>query len=149
MLLRRILAVAAGVVVFIAIVSICDGVANALFQSPPSVDPSNPDALRDQMANVPLGALVTVLAGSTLGALAGTYITGILIGDGATYWPFVTGVIGLAATVMNALTLPHPSWFVLAAPAGVIGASVLGWWLSGRRTRPIRKIAPSPQRPAA
>ncbi len=119
-MLRQILAVAAGIVVFLAIVAALDGLASVLFPLPPSIDPNNPDVFRDYMANLPTGALVIVLLGSTLAAFAGTYVSGILVGGGAWYWPYVTGAIGLVATLWNALSLPHPLWFVVAAPLGAL-----------------------------
>ncbi|MGQ0642030.1 MAG: hypothetical protein ACT4P6_14865 [Gemmatimonadaceae bacterium] len=142
-MLRRILAVAAGVVVFLAVVALLDGLASVLFPAPPSIE-TNADAIPDQMPSIPLGALVIVLAGSTLAAFGGSYVTGMLGGAGVSYWPYVTGAIGLAATVTNALSLPHPLWFVVAAPVGVIGATVLGAWLSGRNAPGPRKVAPAP-----
>ncbi|MGH7711082.1 MAG: hypothetical protein ACREOG_07350 [Gemmatimonadaceae bacterium] len=148
-MLRRILAIAAGIVVFIAIVSIFDGLGSLLFPTPPGFDPNNPDAIRERMANTPAGALAIVLLGSTLAALAGSYVTSMLIGVGGMLWGFVTGGLGLLATLVNALTVPHPAWFVIAALVGVIGATVLGVWLSGRRKPARVSRTTAPPRPAA
>jgi hypothetical protein len=145
-MLRRILAIAAGIVVFLAVVAALDGVKTLLFPPPPNVDASNPDALRDLAANAPVAALAIVIAGSTLGALAAAYVSGILIGGNATFWPYITGTVALLATLTNALRLPHPLWFVAAAPLGVVAATVLGAWLAARMSRgrlPARTPAPA------
>jgi hypothetical protein len=132
-MLRRILAVAAGLVAFLALVAAFDGLASLLFPLPPSADPNNPDSFRPQLANVAAAALAIVLTGSTLAAIAGTYVTALLLDLGDVYWPFITGAIGLIATLANALTVPHPVWFVVAAPLGVIGGAGLAVWLASRR----------------
>jgi hypothetical protein len=128
--------------VFIAIAAAFDGLAGALFPPPQATDPSDLDAVREQMANIPLGAHVVVVVGSTLAAIAASYVTGILVGS-ASFWPFATGAIALALTLANALRSTRPSWFLIAAPAGVIAAAALGWWLSGRNAKPIKKVAPA------
>jgi O-antigen/teichoic acid export membrane protein len=146
-MLRRILAVVAGLVAFIALVAAFDGLSGALFPAPAGFDPNDIDSVRAHIENMPVVALVIVLAGSTLGALGGSFLTGFLIGEGVSFWPVITGVVGLCATMVNALTRPHPAWFVAAAPIGVVAATVLGWWLAWRRAGKSVRRAPASLNP--
>ncbi len=145
-MLRRILAVVAGLVAFITLVAAFDGLSSVFFPTPAGFDPNDVDSVRAHIENMPVVALVIVLAGSTLGALGGSFLTGVLIGEGSSFWPFITGAIGLVATVMNALGRPHPTWFVAAAPLGVVAATILGFWLVWRRGgKSVRRAPASPK----
>jgi hypothetical protein len=76
-----------------------------------------------------------VLALVWLAWAAGTYIGGWTAARIApTRRRWVAGFVGafvLAAALANLLLLPHPAWFVLAGPAGVVAAA---WW-AGRAPR--------------
>jgi len=148
-MLRRVLSVVAGLVVFIVLVALFDAISSALFPVPGGLDINDIDSVRAYLANIPVAGLAIVLAGSTLGALAGSFVTGLLIGQGSSFWPYITGVVGMAATLANAFTLPHPAWFVTAAPLLVIAATILGAWLASRSRRGSAPRARVSAKPAA
>lgn len=85
-MLRRSLALVAGLVLGMAIVFLVEGLGGIVFPAPPGMDPNNPDTVRDRMSLVSVGALLFVLAAWALGALAGSYVAGRLIGLGGALW---------------------------------------------------------------
>ncbi len=140
-MLRRILAVVAGLVVAMAVVFAVEALGGIAFPPPPGMDPADPDSVRHNMASVTIGALVFVLVAWTLGALAGSYVVGRLIGPGGWRWGLVAGAFVMLGGIANMTRIPHPLWFVLTSPAVVIGAAVLGAWLSRPRRASIRHNA--------
>jgi len=148
-MLRRVLSVVAGLVVFIVLVALCDAISSALFPIPGGLDINDTDSVRAYIANTPVAGLAIVLAGSTFGALAGSFVTGLLIGEGSSFWPYITGLFGMAATLANALTLPHPTWFVAAAPLLVIAATILGALLARRSRKTTAPRARASAKPPA
>lgn len=142
-MLRRILAVVAGLVVAMAVVFLVEALGGIVFPDPPGMDPANPDSVRDNMANVTVGALAFVLAAYALGAAAGSYVVGRLIGPGDWLWGLAAGGFVMLGAIANIYRIAHPMWFVVAAPLVVIGAAFLGAWLNRPRRSSIRRNAPA------
>lgn len=134
-MLRRSLALVAGLVLGMAIVFLVEGLGGIVFPAPPGMDPYNPDTVRDRMSLVSVGALLFVLAAWALGALSGSYVAGRLIGLGGALWAGVVGALVMAGCIAKMTQFPHPAWFVVASPLAVMGATVLGTWLSRPRKR--------------
>lgn len=97
-------------------------------QLPPGTSYRDPAAMKAAIARLPATALVVVLAGWFLAALAGSWVaTRIARGDHRPAW--FLGVLLVAAAVGNMLAIPHPVWFWVAAlalyPVGIgLGARI-------------------------
>jgi hypothetical protein len=148
MILRRVLAISAGAVVFILGFVLFDALSSIVFPTPPGFDPSDPDAVSAHLANTPPTALAIVLLGSIVAAFAGSYVTATLIGAGGALFGLVTGGVSLAGTMASAITNRHPVWFLAAAPLGVSAASALAVWLMMRKAPAKAKRSAPPRRAA-
>ena len=123
---RKIVAGVAGVVVAVSIVWLVESIGHSVYPPPPELNFADPDAMRDYMATLPIGAILFVGVAWFLGALGGT-VTACRIGDAKpmTYALIVGGLMLLAAAA-NIAMIPHPTWFSIAGLAGIVVASWLG-----------------------
>ena len=133
-MLRRILAVVAGLVAAMAITFAIEAVGRVLFPLPSGMALNDPESMRDRMDMIPLGALASILVAWTLGALAGAYSVGRL---GGAMLSYIAGAAVLVWAAWMTMRMPHPIWFVLATPILIVGATVLG----ARSSRPRRTSA--------
>jgi pimeloyl-ACP methyl ester carboxylesterase len=134
-MLRRLLAVIAGLAVGAGIVFAVETLSAALYPLPPGTDAANAAAMKAFVAQLPTWALLLVLFGWGLGALAGGWVAARVAGR--VRGPArVVGLALLGAAVFNMLTIPHPLWFwavgvLIFLPAAELGASTAG--APGRR----------------
>lgn len=123
-MLRPVLAVLAGVVVGGVLIWVVENIGLYLFPPPPDIDMTDPESLRTMMQRAPLGALLSVLVGWTLGAFTAS-LTAIRISRLGVPWPgWVAAGIMVALSVVNMVMIPHPFWFMAAA---LLFMSAAGW----------------------
>jgi hypothetical protein len=123
-MLRPVLAVVAGVVVGVVLIWVVENIGLYLFPPPPDIDMTDPDSLRTMMQRAPLGALLSVLVGWTLGAFTAS-LTAIRVSRLGVPWPgWAAAGILLAMSVVNMVMIPHPFWFVAAS---LLFMSAAGW----------------------
>jgi hypothetical protein len=134
-MLRRVLAIAAGVVAAMAIIFVVEAAGRALFPLPSGMSFEDAESVRGQMESIPIGAFVSVLVAWMAGAFGGSYVAGRLLGRGGAAWAYVAGGVVLVGAALTTMRIPHPLWFVLATPLLIIGATVLGTWPSRARRR--------------
>lgn len=133
-MLRLVLSIVAGLAVAFAIVFAGDALFHSLStgQAPAPTDKA---AMQAYVAGQPVGALVVVLAGWALAALAGAALASRLGRRGQ--WPggVVTGLF-LLATASNFVMVTHPLWMVVAAMLSIAAAGWLGARVGARSARP-------------
>jgi hypothetical protein len=125
-LVRRVLAVLAGAVVAVAVVSLCDFVAGRMWSPPPGTDLSTPAGLRAAMASIPTGTLMVFVLGWVAAAAAGAFVATRLSPDRGQVPGLIVTALLWVATIMNLLSIPHPVWvwgaLVLIPAAGWLAA---------------------------
>ena len=126
--LRRVLAVLAGVGVGVGIIFAVEAI-NSWLYVPPGLDLNDLDAMRAYMRELPAAALLIVLLGWGLGALAGGWVAA-RVGRGFAPARWV-GIILLGVALFNLLSLPHPLWFWIVGILVFVPAAELGARLAG------------------
>lgn len=110
---RSIGAVVAGVVVQGFLIWVIQSIGHSVFPPPADLDPTDIEAIRAYMSELPAGAFAFVLVSYALGALAGGFTGGRIAGRAPQmHAAFVWG-LGLVFSAINLAMLPHPVWFVL------------------------------------
>ena len=127
---RSILAVIAGLVVAVIIITVFEMVNSQVYPLPPGVDPTDQEALRAVAKDIPAGAFVLVVAGWAAGALAGAWSAGRLVGRSSLVHGMVVAVLLFIFGVINMLLIPHPVW--LAGIVGFLGCGYVGARLAAR-----------------
>lgn len=90
------------------------------------------EVIRGIMAAAPAGALLVVVAGWILGAIAGGWTATRIAADGSLRSAVVLGVLLTLAGVANNLMLPPPLWFWVASVLVFIPSTYCGARLAKR-----------------
>jgi hypothetical protein len=121
-----VLAVLAGAIVAGVLISVVEGISSAVYPPPPGLDLNNPEALRQYIDRLPIGAFLFVLAAWAVGPFAGAYVAARLVRRARMAHGLIVGALFLIAGVLNMLMIPHPIWMWVAGIAIFIGCSYLG-----------------------
>jgi hypothetical protein len=133
--LRSVLAIAAGFIVGGLFVAGIEALGHVAFPTPAGVDLKNPAVKRDLVASMPIGAVLSVLQGWIVGALAGAWVAAKIAAQWRIGHAAAIGALILAGAITAMLTIPHPAWMWIGALVGVpLAAYVGGRWAAGART---------------
>ena len=130
-MLRAVFSTLLAVVPVQVIISLVQSLGHVLYPFPGALDPNDPEALAQVIAQAPLGALLMVEMAYILGcAFAGALVTRLAPGFGLRL-PLIVGALFTLAGFMNMAAIPHPLWFAVLTtvtylPMTVIGAKALG-----------------------
>lgn len=120
--------IGAGIVgVIIAMVSVwlVQKIGHAIYPVPAGMDLNDMEAMKAYVAELPIGALLFVIASYFIGTTAGTCAACAIGTMLPRIFAILIGCLMLVATTMNVMMIPHPTWFVVAA----VIAIVVGAWL--------------------
>ena len=131
-MLRRILGVTAGIIVFIVVVMVMDGISHQLHPLPEGMDPQDQAAMTEHIASAPFGAMFVVMLGWILGTLGGAFTAAKISTTHKRLAAGIVGALAFAGTTMNLFMLPHPWWMIVGGLAGIAVAAHLGWKLGDR-----------------
>lgn len=132
-MLRSILAVLAGVVVAWITVSLFEFASMHAFPPPPDIDVRDPQQLAALISQMPMGALVLVLAGWVVGALDGGLVAAWI--SKRRVPAIVVGVLVMLGALLMVTMAPHPLWMSIAGVLLPVPAALFGAWLvRGRKT---------------
>ena len=126
---RNVLALFAGIAVAIGVVAGIEWLSHLFFGSAEGVDMSDPDAVRELIDALPVGAILMVAVAWMAGAFSGSLVAGWLGTLKPHYCVFTVSGLILAGAIANLLLIPHPAWFSIAAPLGVMLAGFSAWQL--------------------
>ena len=113
-LLRNILALLAGLVAGVVLISLVQAINGRLYPLPAGFDPGNPEQMKQHAASLPPLAFVIVLASYLAGFTFAVYLaTRASATMHARQGVLVAAFFG-AASVMNLRAFSHPDWFWVA-----------------------------------
>lgn len=122
--IRNLLGIGAGLALGVGIVIVGETLNHALWPPPAGLDPSDPAALRDFLAQAPIASLAMLPAIWIASAFAGAFVAAALARSAAAGW--IAGGILFAATITNLILIRHPTWVFVVAALGVPLAIFLG-----------------------
>lgn len=134
-MLRNILAVVAGLVAGVVVVSAIELAGWRVFPLPQGVDPMDPEQLKAAIPFLPVGSFIFVIAAHGIGSFAGSAVA-ISAGRRRARFGWIIGAVFLAMTILNLLMIPSPLWFIAADLATVILAPTAAVKLFARKTAP-------------
>jgi hypothetical protein len=118
------LALPAGILVMAAFTGLLENLGKRLFDTPPSMldaaelfrkgDPGARDAIAAAMHDMPVGALLCVVAAWTLGAALGVFAACRVSGANFVPLSIAVAVLSVAFVSINLVAIPHPLWMVAA-----------------------------------
>lgn len=124
--LKSVLAILAGILAAMMVISGFEGVSHQVFLPPPNIDPMTPEGARYIAENAPFKALVLIPAGWIMGALTGSYVATLINRSAAKRHMLVFGILIIAASVFMLVSIPSPWWMWVLAIGGVFPAAWFG-----------------------
>ena len=137
-MVRTILAVLLGIVAALATVMAVEAATILAWPLPPGLDFKDPAQVRAFVAGMPLAAKTSVVVAWLLAAFDGGLVT-VLVARHKTKLALVPGLVIAAATIANAMELPHPMWM----PATGVLLAVPMAWLGGALGVKLVRAKPS------
>ncbi len=121
---RSLLGVLAGALVAMVVIMIVESLGMWLYPLPAGVDTTDPAAIAAAIPLLPLGAFLFVIASWVLAAAVGALVA-LRVARGPARWPgLAVGCLVLLGAAYNMMVIPHPTWFVGAAVAGIVAATL-------------------------
>ncbi len=137
---RSILAVFLGWAASLFVIVVVETAGHALYPMPAGADIWRQPELAVGLA-IPAGAMMLVILGWALGALAGGFLAGRLVQARQEAHALAVALLILGSAVWTMLTLPHPAWVWVASVVLVPGAGWLGGRLAIRRGEAYHRAA--------
>lgn len=125
-MLRKILAVIAGLLATAAMVSLVQMLGHYLYPMPPGSDPNDIEAMKEYVENAPFMALFFVIISYAAGAITGGFVATKIAKDSSRAPAFIIGSLFALVSVYMMLTIPAPFWF------WILGVAVWGLVMVGR-----------------
>ena len=123
---KNIAAGAAGVIVAFALVWVVQTVGHTIYPPPADLNPADPEAIREYVATLPVGALLFVAAAWFAGAAVGTCAACAIGTARPMYLALVVGGLVFIAASTNLVMIPHPTWFSVLGLSGILIGAGLG-----------------------
>lgn len=134
-MIRSILAVLAGLMVFFIAVTVLQGMMVQLYPLPAGIDPNDLEALKRALMGMPAGAFAVLLAAYAVGAMCGGAVAAAVAGRRKMLHAAIVGGLTMLAGIANFARLPHPSWVVLVGVPLFVVMALIGGRLGLRLTR--------------
>lgn len=125
-MLRKILAVIAGLVATGAMVGLIQMLGHYLYPMPPGSDPNEIEAMKEYVENAPFMALFFVIISYAAGAVTGGFVATKIAKDSSRAPAFIIGAVFALVSVYMMLTIPSPFW------SWILGIAVWGLVMVGR-----------------
>jgi hypothetical protein len=134
-MVRKVVAVVLGIVAALATVMGVEAASALAWPPPPGLDYKDLDQMRAFIEGMPLAAKSSVVVAWLLAAFVGGLVT-VLVARHKTRLAVVPGLIIAAATIANAMMLPHPLWMPVTGVLLAVPMAWLGGWIGGRWVTP-------------
>ena len=129
-MVRRILAVVAGVAVAVTLVVLIQKFGHSLYPPPVNMDISDQEFLRDYVASLPWGPLAFVISSYVMATLVGGWVAAAIAGEAPMIYAGIVAVFVLAGSLSTVYLIPHPAWFTIASVLGIILAAMVAAYLA-------------------
>lgn len=133
-IVRRIVAVLAGVIVAGMVVALVEGLGHMIYPPPTGLDISKPEDQARLMEVIPPGAKIAVVVAWFVGSFAGAAVA-MLIGKHAFPGGVVAGLMVVASFATTQM-FPHPLWMMVGAVLLPLLAAFLAKGLLKERLSP-------------
>jgi hypothetical protein len=130
--IRNVAAALAGLFTAFALIYLIELLGHSIYPPPEGLDQKDAEALRAYIALLPPLPMLFPMFAYFLGTFAGTSV-GCLIGTARPiFFAAVVGMLVLAGTIANLIYIPHPLWFSIIAPVGIVVSAWLAMVISPR-----------------
>ena len=124
--MRRVLGIVAGLVTGFILISLLEMLGHLIFPPPEGIDMMNREELARIMDEISFGGLLSVVLAWFVGTLGAAYIA-TRVGQYTTMMAaYIIGGIEIGFSAINFLSIPHPTWMIVAGLVAFAGGAYLG-----------------------
>lgn len=124
-MLKRIVSIILGLAAAVVVIMIVEAISHILFPVAP-IDMNNKEAIKQFMADLPVGAMVMVLAAWIMGSFFGAITSTLINKENGLRNSVTVGIIILVLSVLNLIMLPSPVWMWVGALTLIVPAAWAG-----------------------
>ena len=124
-MMRKLLAILLGWALAFGLIALIEAAGHKVYPPPPDFDFTKPADVARYVQLMPLGAFGFVLAAWAVGTFCGALLACRIAGENPLMFASIIGAAVLAATAMNLLTIPHPTWFSITGVVLIMAAAFL------------------------
>ena len=129
-MIRALLAVAAGIAVAFGGITVLQSIGHQIYPPPEGIDPADREAFAEVVRQMPVPALLLVVAAYAVGTFFGAWLAARIAGR-----PFPALLVGgvmMLAGISNLALVPHPLWFMVLSVLVFVPSA----WLASRVAGP-------------
>jgi hypothetical protein len=131
-MIRSMLGLVCGIITAMMVIFAFQKIGAVFYPMAQGADLTDPEALRQVMAAMPVGAFVTLLAGYAVGTFIGAWVAASIAGRAAIAHALIVGCFFFLANIANVIMIPHPLWYVAASMLLFLPCAYLGGRLARR-----------------
>ena len=121
-MIRKIIALLVGLLAAMALVMAIEGIGVELYPLPDGIDTENIDQMRKHVESLPPQALLIVLSAWIVATVGGGLLACIIAKVKPLLFASLIGLVIMGGSIYTMLEIPHPTWFMAAAIAGILMA---------------------------
>jgi len=124
-MIRKIAAVVLGVVLAFVLIIAVESLGHSVYPPPADLDFTDQAAMRAYVDTLPLGALLFVMAAWLAGTFGGGLLAILVAGESPFVNAAIIGGLVLLGTVINLVSIPHPTWFSITSVVAIVATALL------------------------
>ena len=122
--MKTFLATVAGIIVGVFTIWAIEAIGHLLFPLPAELTPTNLEELKQVVMIMPMKSLLVVIIAQIIGVFSGMYVGFIMQRESLTPLYIIAGLF-IFSTVLNLISIPHPTWFMIADLLSILLVSLL------------------------
>ena len=126
-MVRKILALVAGVITFWVVVTLVQLVTGLLFGMPDAETMGSPEKMKVFVMGMSVGGFIGLLLGYIIGSFASGFVMRKLSQWDSLVLPLIVGLLGTAGWAYTIVQIPHPMWVTILGFLCYIPFAILGY----------------------
>ena len=133
---RKVAAVVLGVIVAVVFIIAIEALGHSVYPVPEGLDITDTEAMQAYVTGLPIGALLFVMGAWLVATLAGGLLACFIARETPLVYSAVVGGLVLLGTIINLMSVPHPSWFSITSVLAIIAMIFVTGRLGASLARP-------------
>jgi len=126
-MVRKILALIAGFLTFIIVVTIVQVINGLIFGMPKPETLNSPEAMQAYVSSMPTGSFLGLLVSYIVGSFSSGYLMKVISKWDSMLLPLVMGLIGTCGWAYTITQISHPIWVTIAGFLSYLPFTFLGY----------------------
>ena len=133
---RKVAAVVLGVIVAVVFIIAIEALGHSVYPVPEGLDITDTEAMQAYVTGLPIGAFLFVMGAWLVATLAGGLLACLIARETPLVYSAVVGGLVLLGTIINLMSVPHPSWFSITSVLAIIAMIFVTGRLGASLARP-------------